>query len=77
MFSMECEEIGACEPDWARPADDSELGRGLWAAGDLKTLKSRAGKDSVESIAKNLKRSPSAVRQKATSLGISLRARSR
>jgi hypothetical protein len=49
----------------------------LWAASDLKALKSRAGKDSVERIAKDLKRTPSAVRQKATSLGISLRARSR
>ena len=49
----------------------------LWAASDLKILKSRAGKDSVEKIAKDLKRTPSAVRQKATSLGISLRARSR
>ena len=49
----------------------------LWVPNDLKTLKSRAGKDSVEKIAKDLKRTPSAVRQKATSLGISLRARSR
>ena len=49
----------------------------LWAASDLKTLKSRAGKESVARIAKDLKRTPSAVRQKATSLGISLRARSR
>jgi hypothetical protein len=49
----------------------------LWTASDFKTLKSRAGKESVEKIAKDLKRTPSAVRQKATSLGISLRARSR
>ena len=44
-----------------------------WAAIDLKTLKSRAGKQPVARIAKELKRTPSAVRQKATSLGISLR----
>jgi hypothetical protein len=49
----------------------------LWAASDLKALKSRAGKDPVEKIAKDLKRTPSAVRQKATTLGISLRARAR
>jgi hypothetical protein len=48
-----------------------------WTASDLKVLKSRAGKDPVEKIAKDLKRTPSAVRQKATSLGISLRARAR
>lgn len=44
-----------------------------WTAADLKALKTGAGKFKAGKIAKQLKRSESAVRQKAFALGISLR----
>jgi hypothetical protein len=52
----------------------------VWTAtrtGELVFCPECLAEDSVEKIAKDLKRTPSAVRQKATSLGISVRARSR
>ena len=44
-----------------------------WTSADLKLLKSSARKQSAAKIAKQLKRTESAVRQKAGALGISLR----
>jgi len=44
-----------------------------WTAADLKSLRKQAGRTSAAKIAKALKRSEGAVRQKAGSLGISLR----
>ena len=44
-----------------------------WSAADLKTLKKLAGKQPAATIARQLKRSESAVRQKAGALGVSLR----
>lgn len=44
-----------------------------WTAADLKLLKSSARKQSAVKIAKQLKRTESAVRQKAGALEISLR----
>jgi len=46
-----------------------------WTAADLKTLRKEAGRTSAAKIAKALKRSEGAVRQKAGSLSISLRLR--
>ncbi len=46
-----------------------------WTSADLKLLKSSARKQSAAKIAKQLKRTESAVRQKAGALGISLRLR--
>ncbi len=46
-----------------------------WTDADLKTLRKEAGRTSAAKIAKVLKRSEGAVRQKAGSLGISLRLR--
>jgi len=46
-----------------------------WTAADLKTLRKEAGRTSATKIAKALKRSEGAVRQKAGSLGVSLRLR--
>jgi hypothetical protein len=51
--------------------------RRAWTAADLRTLKSMAKKKSLAgSIAKSLKRSEGATRQKAFSIGLSLDARS-
>ena len=44
-----------------------------WSRTDLKTLKSGAGRQPAGKIAKALKRTEGAVRQKALTLGISLR----
>ncbi len=44
-----------------------------WTSADLKLLKSAAGKQTAGKIAKQLKRTEGAVRQKAMALGISLR----
>jgi hypothetical protein len=44
-----------------------------WSPADVRTLKAQAGKATASRIAKQLKRSESAVRQKAAALGISLR----
>ena len=44
-----------------------------WTPAELKTLKSQAGKQPAGKISKQLKRTESAVRQKAMALGISLR----
>ena len=46
-----------------------------WTTADLKLLRKQAGRTSAAKIAKTLKRSEGAVRQKAGSLGISLRLR--
>lgn len=44
-----------------------------WTSADLKLLKTSARKQSAAKIAKQLKRTESAVRQKAGALGVSLR----
>lgn len=44
-----------------------------WSRADLKEMKSLAGKRSAAAIARALKRSESAVRQKAAALSLSLR----
>ena len=46
-----------------------------WTAADLKSLRKQAGRTSAAKIAKALKRTEGAVRQKAGSLGVSLRLR--
>ena len=46
-----------------------------WTAADLKSLRKQAGRASAAKIAKALKRTEGAVRQKAGSLGVSLRLR--
>jgi hypothetical protein len=46
-----------------------------WTPADLKTLRRHARRTPVSSIARELKRSESAVRQKASSLRVSLRLR--
>jgi hypothetical protein len=46
-----------------------------WTAADLKLLRKQAGRTSAAKVAKALKRSEGAVRQKAGSLGLSLRLR--
>jgi len=46
-----------------------------WSAADLKTLRKQAGRTSVKKLARELKRTESALRQKASSLGVSLRPR--
>src|SRR5579863_3030682 len=43
-----------------------------WAAEDVKMLKSMARKEPASAIAKSLKRTEGATRQKATALGVSL-----
>ena len=47
-----------------------------WTAGDLKSLRRLAHRSHARDIAKQLKRSEGAVRQKASSLGVSLQLRS-
>ena len=50
--------------------------RRAWTAGDVRTLKSMAKKKSrAANIAKSLKRSEGATRQKALSIGLSLDSR--
>ena len=46
-----------------------------WTAADLKTLRRHARRESAAKIARQLKRSESAVRQKASALGVSLQLR--
>jgi hypothetical protein len=46
-----------------------------WTPADLKTLRKLARREPAAKIAKQLKRTASAVRQKASSLGMSLRLR--
>lgn len=46
-----------------------------WTSADLKLLKTSARKQPAAKIAKQLKRTESAVRQKAGALGVSLRLR--
>jgi hypothetical protein len=53
-------------------APKSQSNRRPWAAEDVKTLKSMARKEPASQIAKALKRTEGATRQKATALGISL-----
>lgn len=46
-----------------------------WEAADVKLLKQQAGKKSLTQIAKALKRTPTAIRIKASELRVSLRQR--
>ncbi len=46
-----------------------------WGAADVKALRQHAGKKSLNQIARALKRSPAAVRIKASELRVSLRQR--
>ena len=46
-----------------------------WTAADLKTLRRHARRESAAKIARQLNRSESAVRQKASALGVSLQLR--
>jgi hypothetical protein len=46
--------------------------RKLWTAADLKQLKALAGRERLERIARQLRRTPAAVRRKATDRRISL-----
>jgi hypothetical protein len=48
-----------------------------WTPADLKLMRSLAGKASAATIAKRLKRTPGAVRQKALTMRLSLRVRTR
>lgn len=43
-----------------------------WTAEDVKSLKKLAGKSTLAQLAKQLKRTPGAVQQKASNAGISL-----
>jgi hypothetical protein len=49
--------------------------RRAWVAGDIRRLKALALKTSVAKIARTLKRTDNAIRQKAFSLGLSLETR--
>ncbi len=53
-------------------APKSQSSRRPWASDDVKTLKTMARKEPASQIAKALKRTEGATRQKATALGISL-----
>lgn len=46
-----------------------------WTATDLRTLRKQAGRTPVKKLARELKRTEGALRQKASSLGVSLRPR--
>ena len=46
--------------------------RKLWTAAEVKDLKALAGRQKLHAIAKRLRRTPQAVRRKATIKGISL-----
>ncbi len=54
-----------------------KIARREWTKSDVRELKSLARKVPARQIARNLKRSEGAVRQKAFSLGTSLRSRRR
>jgi hypothetical protein len=49
--------------------------RNPWTPADLKTLRKMAHRESAARIARELKRTERAVRQKASSLGLSLQVR--
>jgi hypothetical protein len=49
----------------------------LWTKADLKTLKTRSGKTSATELARQLRRSVTAVRIKASELRLSLKLRRR
>jgi hypothetical protein len=49
--------------------------RVLWTSADVKLLRQQAGKQSLAQLGRALKRSPAAVRFKASALRISLRRR--
>ena len=53
-------------------APKTQSSRRPWASDDVKMLKSMARKEPASQIAKSLKRTEGATRQKATALGISL-----
>src|SRR5947209_305128 len=67
-------------PAWVRffhgddvaKAPKSASSRRPWASEDVKMLKSMARKEPASAIAKSLKRTEGATRQKATALGVSL-----
>ena len=54
------------------PASKKAPARRPWSKEDVRTLKGLARKEPASKIAKNLKRTEGATRQKATALGISL-----
>jgi hypothetical protein len=54
------------------PASKKAPARRPWTKEDVRTLKGLARKEPASKIAKNLKRTEGATRQKATALGISL-----
>jgi len=54
------------------PASKKAPARRPWTKEDVRTLKGQARKEPASKIAKNLKRTEGATRQKATALGISL-----
>ena len=54
------------------PASKKAPARRPWTKEDVRTLKGMARKEPASKIAKNLKRTEGATRQKATALGISL-----
>jgi hypothetical protein len=47
----------------------------VWTALDVKAIRSHAGKQGAQAIGRNLKRTEGAIRQKAPTLGLSLRVR--
>jgi hypothetical protein len=54
------------------PANKKAPARRPWTKEDVRALKSLARKESAANIAKSLKRTEGATRQKATALGVSL-----
>ena len=54
------------------PANKKALARRPWSKDDVRMLKSMARKETAADIAKALKRTEGATRQKATALGVSL-----
>jgi hypothetical protein len=58
--------------DVAKAPKSSPPSRKPWASEDVKMLKSMARKEPASAIAKALKRTEGATRQKATALGVSL-----
>jgi hypothetical protein len=53
--------------------DTKALSRRPWSKDDLRLLKGMARKEPLAKIAKTLKRTAGATRQKATNIGVSLR----
>lgn len=57
------------------PRKTKKQTRNPWTPADLKALRKQAGRTTVRKIARELRRTEGALRQKASSLGISLRQR--